>query len=79
MLSPQALKLKYYRRGMENIPSSHMMHYPLPGINLLFHSCFPNQLFVCFPLLDFMAFVEAGNCYKKGGEKKSPTEKKQLL
>lgn len=43
------------------------MHYQQPGINLPFCSCFPNQLFVCFPLLDFIALVEAGNCYKGGG------------
>lgn len=41
------------------------MHYPQPGITVPFSSCFPNQLFVCFPLLDFDALVEAGNCYQK--------------
>lgn len=44
--------------------------YPLPGINLPFCSCFPNQLFICFPFLDFIALVKAENCYKEGGKKK---------
>jgi len=65
-LAPQARKLKYCPRGVENVPSAHLMHHPQPGINLPFCSCFPNQLFVCFPLLDFVALVEAGNCCEGG-------------